>query len=99
MSRAADLRARAAAIQARDHPAPVEAPAPAAPADVRTDPVRQTFDVPPEEHLRLAHWRLDAALQLGRKSVSAQALYEAMATVLLEDETVARRVRLHLERA
>lgn len=96
VSAAEQLRARAGRIQARDRPAPVEQPAPE-PAPVRTRPVRQTFDLSPDQHRALAAWRLETAVQLGRTGLSQQELMAAVVTVLLEDDTVARRVRAHLE--
>ncbi len=99
MSRAAaDLRARAGAIQARDRPAPVDEIAPPPrPVEARTRPVRQTVDLPPEQHASLAAWRLDTALQLGRTRLTTQDVLAAVIDVLLDDDTVARRVRARLE--
>lgn len=96
MSTAEQLRARTGRIQARDRPAAVAQPAPD-PAPQRTKPVRQTFDLSPDQHRDLAAWRLETAVQLGRTGLSHQDLMTAVVAVLLAEESVARRVRAHLE--
>lgn len=99
MSRRADVRALAGAIQARDRPAPAaDVPAPRA-AEVRTKPVRHTVDVAPDTSDAFAAWRLETALALGRARVTTQDVLETVIAALLDDDTVARRVRARLEDA
>lgn len=97
MSAAEQLRARTRAIQGRDRPAEPE-PEPAAPRPpARTRPVRQTVDLPAAQHAALAAWRHDTALQLARTRLTTQDVLAAAVAALLEDDLVARRVRLRIE--
>lgn len=59
--------------------------------------VRQTVDLPTDTHRGLATWRLSTAITLGRTRLSTQDVLHALVEVLLQDETVARLVRTHLE--
>lgn len=97
MSTAEDLRRRAASIQARDRPATTPAAAAAAPAALPAA-VRQTVDITGEQHQALNAWKLETALALGRsRPLTTQDALAAMVAVLLDDESVARRVRARLE--
>jgi hypothetical protein len=88
-------RDRAAQLRKRDQPAVEPEPAPAPP--VRPAKVRQTVDLTGDQHAALAAWRLDTALQLGRTRLTTQDVLAAAVAVLLDDDTVARRIRAHLE--
>ena len=59
--------------------------------------VRQTVDLTGEADAAFAAWRLDAALNLGRRRLTTQAALAALVDVLLADQQVARRVLKHLE--
>ena len=103
MSAAEQLRARARAIADRDRPPAPERAAGPEPAPER-GPVRQTVDVSAERHDELATWRIETALALGRRpgrsnavGLTVQELLVAVVDVLLDDPSVARRVRAHLE--
>lgn len=99
MSRSDELRQRALAIRARDQqaaePEPVATPPRPRPGKPRT--VRQTVDLTPDQHNALAAWRLDAAMALDRGRLSTQEVLATLVAVLLDDETVARRVRARLD--
>lgn len=97
MSAGEDLRARTRAIQSRDRAAAEPDPAPP-PAVARTRPVRRTVDLSPDRYAALSSWQLDAALALGRTRITAQEVLATAIEVLLDDETVARRVRDRLAR-
>jgi hypothetical protein len=72
--------------------------APPAPARAVPDKVRQTFDVSGRDHLRAAALRMETAVTLGRTQLTAQDFYSAMLAEVLDNDDVARRVRLRLER-
>lgn len=90
-------RDRAAQLRKRDQPETEETPKQRPAPPQRTRPVRQTVDLAPDRHAELAAWRLDTALQLGRTRLTTQDVLSAAVEALLEDETVARRVRARLE--
>lgn len=95
MSNAKD---RAASLRKRDTPAEPE-PEPAKPEPTTSQkPVRQTVDITARRHAQFAAWRMETALQLGRTRLSTQDALKALIDAVLVDETVARRVRVHLER-
>ena len=87
------------AVQARDRAAAAEPDLPPAPARPTPAKVRQTVDLTGERHQDLAHWKLETALALGRAAaeVSTQAVLVAAVEAILEDQRVARAVRLRLE--
>lgn len=98
-------RDRAAALRKRD------APPPAAEPEVPTErerlqeirdqadarKVRQTVDLTRARHQALAVWRLETAVALGRTRLTTQDVLAAAVDLLLDDPTVARRIRAHLE--
>ena len=88
--RAKALRDRKAKTDAEEAPPP--------PRPARTKPVRQTVDLTPDQHAALGVWRLETALALGLGRLSTQDILSAAVAVLVEDETVGRRVRARLER-
>lgn len=95
MSNAKD---RAASLRKRDTPAEPE-PEPAKPELTASQkPVRQTVDITTRRHAQFAAWRMETALALGRNRLSVQDALAAMVDAVLFDETVARRVRVQLER-
>lgn len=101
MSQAA---ARIAAIQERDRAAAAPAPEPDHPpvriaGGGRTRPVRQTVDLSPDQYAALASWRIDTALAVGRTRITTQEVLATTVAALLDDETVARRVRARLAEA
>lgn len=85
---------RARALRSRSEPKPETEPAP---RPTRTKPVRQTVDLTPQAHAALGTWRLETALALGLGRLSTQDILAAAVDVLVEDETVGRRVRARLE--
>lgn len=97
MSRQDELRARALAIRKRDQQAAEPEPEPTPPPP-RAKPrmVRQTVDLTPELHSELAAWRLDTALTLDRGRLTTQEVLYTLVELMLDDETVARRVRAKL---
>jgi len=99
MSKSAADRLRARADEIRDREQqPVAEPAPAGERPPpRTRPFRQTVDIPPAQHLALAQWRMETAVQLGRSRLTNQDVLSATISVLLEDESMARKVRIALE--
>ncbi len=92
-------RDRAAALRKRDAPPPpAEEEKPTTPPRApRTRPVRQTVDLAPHRHHELAAWRMETALALGKSRLTTQDVLSAAVDVLLDDPTVARRVRARLE--
>lgn len=94
MSAAEALRAQAQ--HARTRLAPRER-APREPAPL-PDKVRQTVDLTGEQHQGFNGWKLETALALGRpRPLSTQEALAAVIAVLLDDDSVSRRVRAHLE--
>lgn len=93
-------RDRIAKLQARraETDAPPPDPVPAADPAGSGKKVRQTVDLSAERHAELAMWRIDAAVRLGRSTLSNQDTLRALVEVMLEDEATARRVRAKLER-
>lgn len=89
---------RAASLRKRDAPAEPEPEVkPEAPADTATT-VRQTVDITTRRHAQFAAWRMETALALGRNRLSVQDALAALVDAVLFDETVARHVRVQLER-
>ena len=88
------------AVAARDR-GPAEPDRPPAPARELPGKVRQTVDLSGARHQDLARWKLETALALGRSAgeVSTQAVLAAAVDAIVEDERVARAVRLRLESA
>jgi hypothetical protein len=59
--------------------------------------VRQTVDLSREQDAAFVAWRLDAALNLGRRRVTTQDTLVALVDVLLADEEVSRKVLARLD--
>lgn len=96
---AAERRTQARAIQNRDRAQAVEqepalpAPQPPASPDAKR---RQTVDLTESDHIKFARWRMETAVALGRTRLTTQDTLAALVQVLLDDETVARRVRARI---
>lgn len=95
MSRADEIRAKAARQKAREQISPTERPAPAAPA-VRAKPIRSTVDLPSGRHFSLKEWCTETATELGHARVTTQDVVNALVHRLLTDETLARKIRQDL---
>lgn len=100
MSAADRLLQLGGAVQARDRAAAAEPELPPTPARPVPEKVRQTVDLTGERHQDLARWKLETALALGvaAAEVSTQAVLAAVVDALLDDQRVARAVRMRLER-
>jgi hypothetical protein len=101
--RAAELAARAAAVQshaARDveQPTAGSAPARAGSAPLRTAPVRLTVDLPPVMHRQLRGWCRDTADALGVTNVAMADAVKVLVDLMLADDQLAERVRTGLPR-
>lgn len=92
MSTAAErAKAKIQAIRERDLAAPV-ADDPQVVEQEEHDDVRQTVDLKWARHQGLAHWRHEAAIQLGRVRLTNQAALEGLVGLLLTDENTSRRL-------
>lgn len=98
MSRADEIRAKAARQKAREQAAADEfsAPAPPAAPTVRAKPIRSTVDLPSGRHSSLKTWCTETATELGRARVTTQDVVNALVHRLLTDETLARKIRQDL---
>lgn len=101
MSKADDIRARAARVGQRTqttHTTPPaeaeEAPRPSAKAKpaIRSTPVRITADLPPQDYRSLVDYAGDLAAQFGRARVPHVAVIRALVVILGQDEDLQVRV-------
>lgn len=99
MSKADDIRARAARVgqRAQTPPAPPaeaeEAPRPAkAKPAIRSTPVRITADLPPQDYRSLVDYAGELAAQFGRARVPHVAVIRALVVLLGQDEELRVRV-------
>ncbi|MDI5937932.1 MULTISPECIES: hypothetical protein [unclassified Micromonospora] len=105
MSKADELRAKAARVAARTTPPARSAPTPAPVEHVPTvaaplaKPVRSTVDLAPDQHRRLADWLTTAAVELGRARLTKQEVMAALVRRLLVDDELAGAIKQDLRKA
>ncbi|MFI6069947.1 hypothetical protein ACIA47_32450 [Micromonospora sp. NPDC051227] len=110
MSKADELRAKAARVAARTAPTKLPAQSavtPSAPAETYiptvaaplAKPVRSTVDLAPDQHRRLQAWINDAAVTLGRARLSKQEVMTALVRRLLADDQLAAAIQQDLRNA
>lgn len=101
MSRADELRERAAKIAQRHSATDTEAttPTPRGAAPPLHRPVRRTVDLSPARHDKLDEWQRETARELGRARITGQDVLNALVARLLTDETLARKIRADLRDA
>jgi hypothetical protein len=102
MTKAEDMRARAARIAQRssqgaaDAPAEVSEPAPVEPTVtrpvVRSTPVRITADLPPQSYRSLVDYAASLAARFGRARVPHVNVIRALVLELERDETLQERI-------
>lgn len=109
MSKADELRARAARAGQRKPSPPTDstpdgetADVPSAPSGprsvVRSTPVRITADLPPQDYRALVDFAGQLASQLGRARVPHVAIVRSLVVMLAQDEELQARVAAHVAR-
>lgn len=96
MSRAEEIRAKAARLRER-RAAPEEQP-PATTPRVRAKAIRKTVDLPPQRYSDLTKWCAETAVELGVSRITGQDVLNALVAQLLTDETLAGRIRDKLDK-